>query len=104
MREAGLAYRTEQTYVHWKKRFLHFHKLRHPREVGIAEVEAFLNHLSINRHCSVNTQRIALNALVYLYNVFWGLILPTLALRLQGNIVAFQLFTVGKRLESLSQS
>ncbi|WP_444903085.1 integron integrase [Microbulbifer sp. CnH-101-E] len=72
IREAGLAYRTEQTYVHWIKRFIHFHKLRHPREIGIAEVEAFLNHLSVNRHCSVNTQRIALNALVYLYKRFLG--------------------------------
>ncbi|WP_226703200.1 integron integrase [Microbulbifer elongatus] len=72
MREAGLAYRTEQTYVHWIKRFIHFHKLRHPREIGIAEVESFLNHLSVNCHCSVNTQRIALNALVYLYKRFLG--------------------------------
>ncbi|MEX2963067.1 phage integrase N-terminal SAM-like domain-containing protein [Microbulbifer sp. TYP-18] len=38
MREAGLAYRAEQACVHWIKRFIHFHKLRHPREVGIAEV------------------------------------------------------------------
>lgn len=70
MREAGLAYRTEQTYVHWVKRFIHFHGLRHPEKLGTGEIEAFLNHLSVNRHCSVNTQRIALNALVYLYRRF----------------------------------
>ncbi|WP_323846979.1 integron integrase [Microbulbifer magnicolonia] len=72
IRESGLAYRTEQTYVLWIKRFIHFHKLRHPREIGIAEVEAFLNHLSVDCHCSVNTQKIALNALVYLYKRFLG--------------------------------
>lgn len=72
IRESGLAYRTEQTYVHWIKRFIHFHKLRHPREMGLVEVEAFLNHLSVDCHCSVNTQRIALNALVYLYKRFLG--------------------------------
>lgn len=70
IRAAGLAYRTEQTYVHWIKRFLHFHKLRHPREMGVVEVEAFLNHIAINCNCAVNTQRIALNALVYLYKRF----------------------------------
>ncbi|WP_346839365.1 integron integrase [Microbulbifer sp. SAOS-129_SWC] len=70
IRAAGLAYRTEQTYAHWIKRFIHFHKLRHPRELGVVEVEAFLNHLAINGECAVNTQRIALNALVYLYKRF----------------------------------
>ncbi|MFA0811034.1 phage integrase N-terminal SAM-like domain-containing protein [Microbulbifer epialgicus] len=72
MREADLTYRTEQTYVHWIKLIIHFHKLRHAREVGIAKIEASLSHLPINRHCLVNTQRIALNALVYLYKRFLG--------------------------------
>lgn len=70
IREAGLAYRTEQTYVHWIKRFIHFHGLRHPEELGTREIEAYLNHLAVDRHCSVNTQRIVLNALVYLYRRF----------------------------------
>jgi hypothetical protein len=34
--------RTEQSYVHWVRRFVHFHGLRHPKEMGGAEVEAFL--------------------------------------------------------------
>ncbi|WP_444928212.1 site-specific integrase [Microbulbifer sp. TRSA002] len=55
MCEVGLAYRAEQAYVHWIKHFIHFFKLRHPREVVIADVESFLNYLSANRHCSVNT-------------------------------------------------
>ncbi len=38
--------------------------------MGEQEVEAFHSHLSIDRSCSVNTQRIALNALVYLYRRF----------------------------------
>lgn len=72
MREAGLAYRTEQAYIHWIKRFIHFHRLRHPKDMGAQEIEAYLNHLSVNRHCAVNTQRIVLNALVYLYKRFLG--------------------------------
>ena len=72
MRNQGLAYRTEQTYIHWIKRFIHFYKLRHPEEMGIAEIERFLSALATNRDCSINTQRVALNALVYLYKRFLG--------------------------------
>jgi len=72
MRDSGLSYRTEQTYIHWIKRFIHFNKLRHPTEMGTEEIERFLSQLSVERDCSVNTQRIALNALVYLYKRFLG--------------------------------
>ena len=34
--------RTEQSYVYWAKLFVHFHGLRHPRDLGKPEVEAFL--------------------------------------------------------------
>ena len=43
------SYRTEETYVHWIKRFIYFHGKRHPNEMGEAEVTAFLNHLSRER-------------------------------------------------------
>ena len=72
IRQSGLAYRTEQTYVHWIKRFIHFHGLKHPKDLGREEIQAYLNHISINRQCSVNTQRVVLNALVYLYRRFYG--------------------------------
>lgn len=35
--------------------------------MGTSEVEAFLNHLAVDRHCSSSTQTQALNALVFLY-------------------------------------
>ena len=41
--------RTEQAYVHWCKAFIRFHGLRHPRDLGAAEVEAFLL-TSLTRH------------------------------------------------------
>ncbi|MCX2778972.1 integron integrase [Microbulbifer thermotolerans] len=72
IRQNGLAFTTEQTYVHWVRRFICFHQKRHPQELGSAEVEHFLTHLSQQRDCSVNTQRVALNALVYLYKRFLG--------------------------------
>ncbi len=73
IRASGLAYRTEQTYIHWVKRFILYHGKQHPRDLGAADVEKFLNHMSVNRHCSANTQRIALNALIYLYKRFIGI-------------------------------
>ena len=73
MRKSGLAYRTEQTYVHWIKRYIHFHKKQHPKNLVCRDIEKFMGHLSINLNFSPNTQRVALNALVYLYARFLGL-------------------------------
>ena len=72
IRREGHSYRTEQTYILWVKRFIYFHDKRHPKDMGTAEVEAYLNHLTVNLDCSANTQRVALNALVYLYRRFLG--------------------------------
>ena len=41
--------RTEQAYVYWCKAFIRFHQLRHPRDMGAAEVEAFLTWLADER-------------------------------------------------------
>ena len=59
--------RTEQSYVHWVKRFILFHNKRHPQELGETEVGEFLTHLAVKRKVSPNTQNQALNALVFLY-------------------------------------
>lgn len=66
-RRRHFSHRTEEAYVHWIKRFIFFHQKRHPIEMGISEVEAFLNHLAVMRSCSASTQTQALNALVFLY-------------------------------------
>ena len=39
--------RTEQAYVFWV--FIRFHRLQPPRQMGAAEVEAFLTHLATDR-------------------------------------------------------
>lgn len=62
-----LAYRTEQSYVAWVKRFILFHNKRHPREMGAPEVHAFLTHLAVNRRVAASTQNQALNAIVFMY-------------------------------------
>lgn len=57
----------------WIRRFILFHSKRHPREMGAAEVGAFLTHLAVERRVSPNTQNQALNALVFLYGKVLGL-------------------------------
>ena len=59
--------RTEETYLHWIKRFILFHGKRHPREMGEAEVAAFLSHLANDAHVAAGTQNLALAALLFLY-------------------------------------
>ena len=49
IRRRHYSYRTEQAYLHWMKRFILFSGKRHPRELGAAEVTAFLNHLVLER-------------------------------------------------------
>jgi len=59
--------RTEETYVHWIKRFILFHGKKHPRDMGDPEVGAFLSHLATGLHVSSGTQNLALAALLFLY-------------------------------------
>ncbi len=59
--------KTESTYTHWISRFIRFHKMRHPQDMGEAEVRSYLEHLALERRVSPSTQKTALNALVFLY-------------------------------------
>lgn len=70
MRERNLAYSTEQTYLHWIRRYIRFHDRRHPAQMGSAQVDAFLSWLATEKNVSPSTQSIALNALVFLYERF----------------------------------
>ena len=59
--------RTEEAYVGWIKRYIRFHGIRHPAEMGKPEVEAFLSHLAVRDRVAEATQNQALNALLFLY-------------------------------------
>lgn len=72
------AYSTERTYVYWTKFFVRFHRMRHPREMGGAEVEAFLSYLASDRKVSASTQNQAKAALLFLYKAVLGIDLPWL--------------------------
>ena len=60
--------RTENAYVGWIKRYIHFHNTKHPSDMGKPEIEAFLTHLAVERHVAAATQNQAFNALLFLYN------------------------------------
>jgi integron integrase len=59
--------RTEQAYWHWTRQFVLWSGKRHPLEMGVPEVGAFLSHLATVREVSASTQRQALAALLFLY-------------------------------------
>jgi integrase len=61
--------RTETAYVQWIRRFIAFHNMRHPREMGEAEVEPSLSGLAVEGRVATSTQNHALCALLFLYKV-----------------------------------
>jgi len=70
--------RTIKTYIFWIKAFINFHQKRPPKDMREDEIESFLTFLAVQRHVSVSTQSIALNALVFLYTKFLGLSIKNL--------------------------
>jgi integron integrase len=73
LRVRHYAANTEECYVQWATRYLRFHGLRHPKELGAAEVSAFLTDLAVRGHVAASTQNQALNALVFLYSQVLGM-------------------------------
>ena len=70
--------RTERVYVHWVRRFVRHSGLRHPLELGEAEVASFLNVLA-ERRVTASTQNQALAAILFLYRRVLRRPLPWLA-------------------------
>lgn len=68
--------RTERAYVGWARRFILANGRRHPRELGLVEVEAFLSALAVRDDVAASTQNQALSALLFLYKEVLGLEMP----------------------------
>jgi integron integrase len=64
--------RTEETYCMWVRRFIYFHHIRHPGEMGEPEINAFLTHLAVKEKVSASTQNQALSALLFIYRHVLG--------------------------------
>jgi integrase len=73
---------TEKAYLYWARFFIRWHGrgglMRHPRDMGAAEVEAFLNMLANERQVSPSTHNQALSALLFLYREVLAVDLPWL--------------------------
>jgi integron integrase len=78
IRTRHYSYRTEQSYIHWIKRYILFHNKRHPAEMGAAEVTQFLSNLAVSQKVSASTQNQALAALLFLYRNVLSIDLPWL--------------------------
>jgi len=59
--------RTEKTYIDWIRRYILYHGKKHPREMGVSEVQAFITHLAAHGNVSASTQNQALSAITFLY-------------------------------------
>jgi integron integrase len=78
MRTRHFAYRTEQIYLHWIRRYVNFHDRRHPRGLGHEGVEKFLSHLAVAAKVGASTQNQAMQALLFLYRQVLDIDLPWL--------------------------
>jgi integrase len=70
--------RTEDAYVYWVRFFIRWQGVRHPRDMGAPEVQAFLTMLANERRASSSTHNQALSALLFLYREVLGVSLPWL--------------------------
>jgi integron integrase len=85
---------TERTYVRWIRRFIVFHDKRHPKEMDIPEIEAFLTHLTVDQNLAASTQNQALSALLFLYR-------EVLDEELQGPVHQIRANRLGRRVPTV---
>ena len=70
MRLRGYSVKTEKSYLYWIRMYIRCIGMRHPRDADKREVREFLSWLANERHVSVNTQKVALNSLVFMCHKF----------------------------------
>ncbi|MCB1671634.1 MAG: integron integrase [Gammaproteobacteria bacterium] len=70
MRLRGYSLATEKTYLLWIRRFIYFTGTQHPAEVEVDWITRYLTYLASECHVAVNTQKVVLNSLVYLFEKF----------------------------------
>lgn len=54
--------RTEKTYAYWVRYYIHWHGMRHPRDMGGVEINEFLSMLANTKNVAASTQNQALAA------------------------------------------
>lgn len=78
MRTRRYSLETEKTYIYWIKKYIFFHDVRHPKEMGANEIGAFLTHLAVTENVAAATQNQAMFALLFLYKEVLGAELDSL--------------------------
>lgn len=68
MLERRFSARTQEAYTGWIRRYIEFHGRRHPRDLDVVDVAAFLSDLAVEKGVSASTQNQALAALTFLYS------------------------------------
>ena len=64
-----LSIRTEQSYLYYIRKFILFHSKRHPKDMGVPEIRAFLSHMAVKGNVAASTQNVARCALVFLFTI-----------------------------------
>ena len=72
LRARHYAYRTEQTYLDWIRRFLAFHPSVAPADLSTTHLKSYLEHLAVERNIAAGTQNQALAAALFLYQLVLG--------------------------------
>lgn len=67
IRAKGYSYSTEKVYLGWIKKYIHFHGLKHPKDLTSKHISDFLSYLANEKNVSASTQNQALNSIVFLY-------------------------------------
>lgn len=72
IRVRQMAVRTEKTYEQWIARFLCYSKWKELDQLGAIDIQNYLEHLAVASKVSLATQKVALNALVFLFREVLG--------------------------------
>jgi integron integrase len=67
IRRRHYSIRTEEAYISWIKKFVHFHNSTHPKNLKEKDISQFLTHLAVNNKVAASTQNQALSAILFLY-------------------------------------
>ena len=67
LRNRHYSLRTEKTYISWVRQYILHHDKRHPREMGVTEINAFITYLVNRKTISASTQNQAISAILFLY-------------------------------------
>jgi integrase len=83
IRDMHYSLKTEKAYLYWARFFIRWSAtqpggMRHPRDMGVQEVEAFLSMMANERKVSASTHNQAPSAVLFLYREVLSIDLPWL--------------------------